>query len=612
MKLPALFFLFQFFLPASSYALIDNDSLTLALLFQKATIETDSSTFFLQRADELYDRRPNSKKWRDNYLFLKARYYIQTGELKKGIETAQKGLAMHEPGNKSRSRFFNLIGAANGLMSEYKKAIEAYSKALVLLENNGEQLQAAYVRNNIANTFFSLMDYRSAYNYAKEAYTVSAKFNDTIYMPAIAGILAVSEIKTGRSKAGYEHVKVCLKLAEKYKQPLGLIVGNYGLGEYYLNQKNPKAAIEAFSKALTMSVQFRQKHYALLCKIGMLTANNAAGEFHEAVKYGEEVLPEAQELHNTNTLYSIYRNLAHAYAEVGQSDRAYRLIHKAHTIYKDKTSRENRSQINRLMIRYETQKKERALTQSKLKLIRRNVLIAWLFAALSVILMIVLVVVYRNRLRLKRLDAVRNQQVLEALLEGEKKERRRLAQELHDGAASSLGGIQLLLSVEAKGNAQLEQLSERIRFVQEDVRRMAHNLIPLAISELGWSGALEQFCRENTHEQLKITCVQRIEGVQMENPVGQVIFRMIQELVHNCLRHAQAANCYVQAIAVDGGVLFSVEDDGIGMTETQFNGTQGLKTIQERLLWLESELEVESSPGKGTLFRFFIASESIK
>ncbi len=594
--------IFLLLLSFTGKAGFQKDSIALATIYAEALQHPDQLDAYIRRADQLFKKKQQTREWKATYFYLKARFFVQIGQLESGIKTANLGLKLYGKREKGRAKYYNLIGSIVAYKQDYNSAISNYQKALELLENSNDELQAAYIKNNIANTFFSLTDYPNAYSYAKEAYLETKALNDTVYMPSIAGVLAVSEIKLGYYEAAFEHAQECLNLSRRYRQPLGLIIGNYCFGDYYLEKRDYKKATQHYVESLNFAMQFRQNQYIMLAKVGLLSVNIEVKNFPLAITYGEDALKETDLLKNGNTLYSIYKKLAVAYNGVGESRKAFLFMQKAHLLYSKNASSENRKAINELLIKYKTEKNEKALAKQALKVSQQNALIAWLIAGLIFVGFVVFFLIRRHRIKLNKESDLREKQTLRALMDGEDRERLRLSQEIHDGMSSALGGIQLKLSIEAKQNEQLQQLVAQLQVVQEDARRMAHNLLPLTVSEKGWEEALEQFCKENSSEVLRIVLFSNRTKKSVDQRVGQIVFRIVQELVHNCIKHAHASECFVNILEQDDLLRLTVEDNGRGFDMTNVETFQGLSTIDKRLKLIQSTLTIDSSVGNGSFF----------
>lgn len=582
------------------------DSLQLAAYYQDALIHPGRSVGILSKAKKLSQSKEQTLAWKESCSYLEARFLVQTGQFEAAEKVAKSGLKLVGPKEKNCAKFYNLLGSIVALRQDYEQAIHYYKLSLELLELHGDKLQAAYIKNNIANTFFSLTDYKSAYKYANEAFTEAKELNDTVYRPSIEAILAVSEVKMKKLKSAKSHAFESIRLSQKYQQPLGLIIGNYSLGEYYLEIKEYQQAEQYYTVSLSIASQFRQSNYIMLANIGLLTVYNATENYKQALQAGETALSIAKVLHNQNTEYSIYKNLALSYSKIGQHERAFQLMKRAHEIYRKSTSSDNRKSINELLIKYETEKKEKALAKNELQLVQRNQLVAWLTLVLVVITFLIIVLIRRQKSKLKEKERERELAVYNALVEGEEYERKRLSHEIHDGIQSALVGIQLKLEQDTKGMNSFQPVLDQLRTVQEDARRMAHNLMPISMSENGWNGALELFCKETATPSCPILIFNNLNIELSKSSPGKVVFRILQELIQNAVKHAKATEINVTVLQEGNYLLFMVEDNGIGFDKNLTRTGQGIQSLEERLQSIHSALFIESSLEKGSIFRFTI------
>lgn len=597
---------FFLIISASVLGSFHKDSLRLASYYQDVLLHPNRSVEIQGNIKKLVQSKKQTVAWKESCLFLEARFLVQTGQFEAAEKTAESGLKLVGRGKKNAAKFYNLLGSVAALRQDYEQAIHYYKLSLELLDRHGEKLQAAYIKNNIANTFFSLTDYKSAYVYAKEAFTESKDLNDTLYMPSIEAVLAVSEVKTGKLESAKLHALESIRLSEKYKQPLGLIIGNYSLGEYYLEIKEYQQSEKHYAASLTIATQYRQSNYMMLANIGLLTVFNATGKYEQAVQAGETALSIAKVLHNQNTEYSIYKNLALAYSKIGQPGKAFQLMKNAHEIYRKSTSSDNRKSIHELLIKYETEKKEKELAKKELQLAHRNQLVAWLSLILLTIVLAVFVLIRRQKSKLEEKERERERAVYNALVEGEEYERKRLSHEIHDGIQSALVGIQMKLERETKGMNSFQSILDQLRTVQEDARRMAHNLMPVSMSENGWNGALEFFCKETATPSCSILVFNNLSIELSKSSAGKMVFRMLQELIQNSVKHAKASEINVSILQEESNILFLVEDNGIGFDTGLQRTGQGIQSLEDRLQSIHSTLFVESSARNGSVLRFTI------
>lgn len=588
----------------------NKDSLNISIQFRSLLNETNSDTIgqkIKSLKTRFFKKSDQHKTW---YWTELTKYYIQTGKLEQARNSCEQGLKYwNSKKNTSKAAtFYNLLGSIESLQKSYKKAIEAYQKAIEGYEKAGNEKAAAFVKNNIANTFFSLSDYESAYKYISKAYQVVKKEKDTLYLPSIAGVLAVSEVKLGKFDAGKKHADECLHLSQKYGNVIGLIIGNYTLGEYWNEQKKYPLAISKFQESLDISTMYKQAFYMMLCNIGLANAANENKNFDLALSSSLEALKIAEQLENQNTLYSIHRQLARAYFGKNNSRDAYKQLNMAHTIFRSNVDKSNREIINDILIKYETAQKEKEIVAAKLKLqeekVKSNQLFyLTLFLILGVIITVLTLVNLKKlqKQKLRALELQKNESVLKALVEGEERERERISNELHDGVASAITGIKIgLETIQVTDSYSLQKTMTQLKNLHEETRRISHNLMPLKLDIVSFTQAIHRFCQENSSDRTNLHFYGSEEHpFPFSQNIAHILYRISQELVNNTLKHAQAKNCTVQIQVTENTFSITFEDDGIGFDLAQLEKSQGLKSIEQRMLEIGGTFHLETAPGKG-------------
>lgn len=201
----------------------------------------------------------------------------------------------------------------------------------------------------------------------------------------------------------------------------------------------------------------------------------------------------------------------------------------------------------------------------------------------------------------------KNRQVLQALMQGEEKERTRLSKDLHDGVGGLLSAVKmhfralqsdLSLQHEKGFNHAMRMLDEAIG----EVRKTAHNMTPEILSRKGLSAALEFFCRNVSHSRkLQISFYTSGELPRFRNSFELSVYRIVQELVNNIIKHAYATTALVQITQHGEYISITVEDNGIGFKNTPGEHTGiGLNSLEERVRSLNGQLTITASPGSGT------------
>jgi two-component system sensor histidine kinase UhpB len=210
---------------------------------------------------------------------------------------------------------------------------------------------------------------------------------------------------------------------------------------------------------------------------------------------------------------------------------------------------------------------------------------------------------------LDRLEDERRESGRRVLL-AQEAERQRIARELHDEVGQVLTSVVLELEhaaqrADADDAQQLATARESVRRSLEDVRRIARELRPEMLDDLGLQSALRALCTSAAaHQRLHIE--RRLELTDAVSPeVELVVYRVAQESLTNVMRHAGASEVLVSLANVGGGLRLIVRDDGHGLP-AGVNGGAGLAGMQERALHVGGRLTVATVPDGGTEVRLDI------
>jgi len=272
-------------------------------------------------------------------------------------------------------------------------------------------------------------------------------------------------------------------------------------------------------------------------------------------------------------------------------------------------------QVSELQVRYETAKKESQLREQQLVIRRRTtqlvagVVIAGLLAGLAYLLYL------RHRLRLRLEHEQERQQLthqrVAAVLEAEENERRRIGADLHDSIGQLLAAAQLNLralnqELSAAPPAQHELLANVTGVVDESVREVrgiSHNLMPNALLKRGLGAAVRDFLDKlPDHDGLRAEVEVFGLDARLDPTVESVLFRVVQELVQNIIKHAQATEITLQLVQSDTELTVVVEDNGVGFDPRAMDEQAGIgmRNVHSRMAYLGGQAYFDSAPGRGT------------
>ncbi|ERI05905.1 PAS domain-containing sensor histidine kinase [Aneurinibacillus aneurinilyticus] len=203
-------------------------------------------------------------------------------------------------------------------------------------------------------------------------------------------------------------------------------------------------------------------------------------------------------------------------------------------------------------------------------------------------------------------------------IEAQEAERKRLAQELHDGIGQSLYSISMALGllrqiVPESGTQLFATASATLADTMREVKQLSVTLRPPALDILGLKAALVSLIRQmEQHFSLKITMRYKLPlGLRMSSSMELHIYRIVQEILSNAAKHAKSPVLFLSLRPLSNrfGLRLTIRDKGKGFDPIhvyRHSTGLGLKHLAERTKLLQGSMHISSAPGRGTVLRFVI------
>jgi two-component system NarL family sensor kinase len=393
----------------------------------------------------------------------------------------------------------------------------------------------------------------------------------------------------------------------------------YSEGLYYARQNKHEKALESFEKGIKSAGKHQNQialnrlkfaEYEVLFKLK--NYDKAKGN----LEYLLENTPFVVDKKN------YYNELSKVYSATKNYDKAYFYSNKYNVINDSLNDTKFKSEIVELEAKYKKAENEKkiSLLQSQNEkaalMVNNNWLNSVLFAVLSVLLFIIVLFLWllnNNQKKLsiqkeinheQELSALENQQKLSvsnALIEGEEVERKRIARDLHDGLGSMLSGLKIHLKLAEKENAlSPAEINTLLDNSIKELRNISQNLMPESLLKLSLEHALRDLCVGNSNAKTKIEFQYLVQKRNLPKNYEIVIYRIIQELLINALKYADASEILVSCSQNKDTFYITVEDNGIGFDVSVKSTGMGLRNIKNRVEILKGKLEIESALNKGT------------
>jgi len=375
---------------------------------------------------------------------------------------------------------------------------------------------------------------------------------------------------------------------------------NIPLAGYYVNKAMEYGDLSKDEDAITFALIKQGIYYSIV------------GEFEKSLDCFERVRLVFEKYNSVEDRMYIYRLIA--FAKATQANPEITIAFEKFINLRDSVLKaESTRQTAKYQVLYETEKKDRAIKMSIAEANnQRNLNRIQLLLFVGVIMIIIFVAFFiyfqlKNRQREKLLQETNRLEKLRflAVIESEESERKRIAVELHDGLGQLLSTSKMNLS----GLSDvINQSDEDDKVVYQtalgliddavaEVRNISHNMMPGALIKLGLMPALNDLIR-------KINIAGKINArFDFDEKIGKMnetteiaVFRIVQKVLNNCLKHAQAQNIKVEIRKQADEIFLNIEDDGKGLNVSDIENSSGIgwKNIYSRVAMLNGKIVVNA------------------
>ena len=235
-----------------------------------------------------------------------------------------------------------------------------------------------------------------------------------------------------------------------------------------------------------------------------------------------------------------------------------------------------------------------------------------LVTATPLMLLAVVIEEERRTQQALRQSYEQNQDLAGRLINAQEEERARIARDLHDDLSQQLAGVAIMLSGlkrklgKSGSDPEVEQtfatLQDRTTEVALAVRSLSHELHPSVLEHAGLTSTLRSHCADTERHHQVTVAFSPADGLDsLDSDVALCLFRIVQEALANAVRHARARTICVSLLITADSVELNVVDDGIGFVASERTRSGlGLRSIHERVRFMQGKVSVDSRPGEGT------------
>ena len=383
--------------------------------------------------------------------------------------------------------------------------------------------------------------------------------------------------------------------------------------------------IPKLKKSIRISDSLNSLNSLTFASIALAKTYEKMGQPYQGVQVLKNIAPKIDTTNKPQLKLYLVSELSRLNAEAKNFEEAFTYLREETKLRDSIKSERMQQNLAEMEVKFDTEKKERKIAQQDLQLEKearqKNMIFTGLIAL--GVLLIMSFFFFRNKLKYQRTiaaqtEAIQQQEIrelqqenkllaLNSMIEGQEAERLRIAKDLHDSLGGLLSTVKAHFTTIQKEIEELEKLNitEKTNSLIDEacleVRRISHNMMPHALSLSGLKGAVQDIA-SNLQEEGYLVTLEIEDLPSMDKTREVMVYRLIQEIVANIRKHAEAKSVLIQVLARKNDLNLLIEDNGKGFNFDQAlkKGGIGLKSINSRVQFLDGHIDWDTQEGEGT------------
>lgn len=622
---------------AAELARADGDSARLALAFRRIALcleraqRPQEGMRYLEAAWRIDDRMGNTRALISDEQKI-ATLLAATGNRIEAIPPLERALGRsRQLGDAaSEARCLSLLAQMHQQIGQYEEGVRTVFESMAIRKRLGDQEGMAACLNTLAGLYMSMGRTGQAEQALHEYMALQRELGSPRNLAAGFQNLSTLYGRMERPAEMLAYADSALAIHHAIDDSAGVLhamLAKAGAQEALGDHAAAKQTYEAVMASARLAGDEETWATAAVNLSGLLGAaqpGRAEQMLREALRWARQAGNRSFELDATDALANLLRGR-------GRTDEALTLYLRARdlrdSIFTDRANEAFATADSRE--RYAAGQREERIKELQLEVAlrdeqrrrrtyERNALLMASAGLLLVIGLILRTLQQRRRiaaqqahLHRRQVEALLSEQevlALQAMLDGQQQERGRIAQDLHDRLGSALSAIRMRLSPLVDnghgGQTAIPDGAKVLGMVDDavaEVRRISHNLADTALARSGLAAALENLA-DRLRSPGRMEVELSLHGMErrLDQTLEITLYKIVQELVANTLRHAGASRLSISALRGDGAISLIVEDDGKGFQPEGASKGMGLKGVRERAAGIGASVRWDSGAGRGT------------
>lgn len=564
---------------------------------------------------------------------LESNQHFLNGDWKSALKSSENALKIAKKLPKSDQKTeiivkcLNSIGYVYSYQGNFAEGLSKRLSALEIAEKGScSNKEMGNLLSWIADDYRHLDQHDKAIEYLKKVkkylpYMTNESVVDYYY--TLCQSLAALNKYTEAKKKLYELDAFILesKKLTAYDKNVANLQSSKLHGEFAMKEKKYDDAITYYKNYYKYSNLMKSEVHIAIALNKIAKAYLLFGNKQQALYYFKLSYDSCMKDGSIDYAFKNANSIASLYAEKMDFKNAYQYSQTAFELKDSLNSTERIKELSFLEAKYEAGKKEKEIAQLKLKntenelIAEKNNTILLIGGIIATVLILLFGFLYYINLQKRKITEKEKQSMqqqqqvisLQAMINGQETERIRIAKDLHDSMGGTFSTIKMHLSsleYESKDNQQSHLLEKCIKIVGNaavDVRRIAHNMMPEVLIKLGLLDSIADLTANiNSAKQLNVNFQYFGMEKRLSSDFEIMLYRIVQELLNNIIKHSNATQAIIQFVKEQNILSITIEDNGKGFSkETETEGI-GLKSVQERVQYLNGVLSIDSENYVGT------------
>lgn len=605
-----------------------NDSLKINLLLQSAWnfkySQPSVSHRYLNDAIDL-SRNGNKKQLASAYYYKSAIYYL-TSKYDSALQLSNQAIEIYKELDDSYgvASIYNLRGLLQEKIGDYSEAIENYQSSLEFASKTDNLYGQSNPLHNIGLIYDKTKDYKASLKYFERALAVREKIGDSILIAQSFQSIGGAYARLGDTLKSIDFQKQAIVFFKVKENWYDLALSYTNLSETYTMLKRYDSAEYLSQEALRLNTQIDNVEGQVKALINISSVYLNKNDFKQSAAFANRAITLAKAYRLRPELKLAYVNSVESYEGVKDFESAFEVQKQLILLSDSLLNDEKVEQLAQLETRYQVKEKEQQISVQQAQLERTYLIIG----ALTIIvgLLVIIFLLARGRYRRKQQLAEHSKQLavreasFDATIRSQENERKRFAQDLHDGMGQLISSLRLMINQLDK-NTPVEQklvIAERSEKILNDmhteIRSIAFNLMPQTLIQHGLVPALQEMVIRINQTGKIFVSVNAFDIPDRMNEVHEIsVYRIIQEWINNVIKYSGASRIDVQLVGHEEEISITLEDNGNGFDPVILDNSQGngWKNIRSRANLMKAELELDSRSGHtGTTFILRISTAS--